>query len=69
MAAVEEHHCGGWVYRLHGPDGPLLLDAAAVVGGRWEPALDGRRAIPAAQGSPIGWAEHRCVPEGQETLL
>jgi hypothetical protein len=70
VTAVREHHCGAWVYELTGPHGPLILDAAAVPGGPWEPHHDGRRAVPAPL-DPQAWghAEHSCVPDGQGELL
>lgn len=73
MSAVREHHCGVHVYDLRGPDGPLLLDSVAVGDtatgpALWLPKPDGRTCV---RSGSAGWGhrEHRCVPEGQGSLL
>lgn len=68
-AAVREHHCGAWVYELRGPDGLLVLDVAATVGGQWQPHPDGRAAVHGPDPLGLGHAEHSCVPAGQGELL
>jgi hypothetical protein len=68
VSAVQQHHCGAWVYELRGPDGPLVLETVSRPDGVWVPGPDGRSVHHADYDEDVH-NEHRCVPEGQGTLL